>query len=231
MKRQLLALASFLMLLGLVAFLSRQYFSLEFLAAKERDLRHIFQTHPAISLVIAFLVYVVASLVPGTLGKSVVYGWLFGVWWGTLLVNTALTTSAALTFQLSRYVFREPVWSRFGTRLEVLENRFERHGGFYLMVLRLLHVPYTPLNYIMGGTRLSLWDFWWGTQLGLLPGCTVMAFAGSRLPTLTDIAERGVFSILTPDLVVALLLLSLLPLVIRWGVSRFAGGRREVWTG
>ena len=66
----------------------RTHATLDVLVAHERQVQHSIQSHPpVVSLLLAFAVFVVASLVPGTAGESLVYGWLFGVVWGVVLVN------------------------------------------------------------------------------------------------------------------------------------------------
>ena len=93
------------------------------------------------------------------------------------------------------------------------------------MLLRLIHAPYTFVNYAMGGTRVRVRTFWWATQLGLLPGNVVWVYAGSRFPSLHDIAHGGVRQAWTPDVVLALLVVALFPLIVRAAV-RWLGRRR-----
>ena len=103
------------------------------------------------------------------------------------------------------------LWSRFGYSLDRVNQGFEGEGGFYLLLLRLIHAPYTFVNYAMGATRVRLRTFWWATQLGLLPGNVVFVYAGSRFPSLQDIAHGGAQQVWTPDVVLALLLVALFP--------------------
>ena len=63
--------------------------------------------------------------------------------------------------------------------------------------------------------------FWWATQLGMLPGCMIFAYAGSRLPTLREFADQGMISVLDPWLFTALLASGLIPIIARWIYRRF----------
>lgn len=227
MSRRYLLFAVFALLLVALAYTNRQYWNLEVLVAHEADLRNRVRAQPAVAYGAALLVYVAVSLIPGTTGKAIVYGWLFGLWWGTLIVNCGLTMAAMITFQTSRYLFHDAIWDRYGRLLEGLDRRFERDGPFYLLVLRLIHAPYTLVNYAMGATQISPGGFWWATQLGLLPGNIVLVYAGSRLPSLAQLSERGVRSLLTIELVAALVALSFLPLLVRGVVRRWTGRRFE----
>jgi uncharacterized membrane protein YdjX (TVP38/TMEM64 family) len=68
---------------------------------------------------------------------------------------------------------------------------------------------------------MSMSSFWWGTQLGMLPANAVLAFAGSRLPSLNEVSRQGLSSLFTIDLAAALVLLSCVPLVIQYFVTAF----------
>ena len=224
-KSLLLICVAISLIVAAVAF--REYATLDALVARERLLQQAIQSHPVSSLLVAFAVYVVAALVPGTAGKSLVYGWLFGMVWGVVLVNGALTIAAIVTFLFSRRVFGDALWSRFGYSLVRVNQGFEREGGFYLLLLRLIHAPYTFVNYAMGATRVRVRTFWWATQLGLLPGNVVWVYAGSRFPSLQDIAHGGARQVWSPDVVLALLLVALFPFAVRaavrwWGRKRSA---------
>jgi uncharacterized membrane protein YdjX (TVP38/TMEM64 family) len=76
------------------------------------------------------------------------------------------------------------------------------------------------MNYACGATRVRLAQFSWTTAVGLLPGCFVFVFAGTRLPTLAELLNKGPLQLLDPWLLGGLALTALLPIVIRWGLAR-----------
>ena len=85
-----------------------------------------------------------------------------------------------------------------------------------MLMLRLLHTPFSFVNYGAGATNIvSARTFWWTTQLGLLPGTMVFVFAGTRIPSLAIIAERGVAAIFDPLLFLVLILTAFLPILGR----------------
>src|SRR5262249_7436324 len=73
-------------------------FSFDDLVSEEQSWRTAIVEHPIRWWLIAFLVYFLAALVPGTRGKAVAMGWLFGFWPALALINLALTAAAQLTF-------------------------------------------------------------------------------------------------------------------------------------
>ena len=201
------------------AFLAvRRHLSVDEVAGHEQQLRAAIDRHPWISLAAGLAVYYVVSLVPATSGKSIAFGWLFGFWRGVLIVDAALTLAAATTFALSRYLFRDAVQSRFGGYLAWLNRMLQRDGAFCLLTLRLLHVPYTFVNYVSGASTVRAGTFCWTTLAGMLPGVMVFVYAGSQLPTLSELAEHGAGRLLDPGLIAALVLMGLLPLAARGAV-------------
>lgn len=168
--------------------------SLSSLAQKEKELRAFQQEHPILVYAIAFGIYVAVTglSLPGAAGLTLVYGWYFGLWQGVVLVSLASTSGATVAFLLSRYLFRDSIQSRFGDRLAAFNQALEREGAFYLFTLRLIPaVPFFVINVVMGLTPLRTRTFWWISQLGMFPGTCVYVYAGSVVPNLQQLADKG----------------------------------------
>jgi uncharacterized membrane protein YdjX (TVP38/TMEM64 family) len=129
-----------------------------------------------------------------------------------LMIDGALTLAALATFMVSR----DLIEARFASHVARLNQHLERDGPFYLLVLRMAHAPYTFMNYVSGALRVPSHTFWWTTQVGLLPGTVVFVFAGTRLPTLQELADQGTIRLLDPWLIFGLVLTEVLPFLIRW---------------
>jgi uncharacterized membrane protein YdjX (TVP38/TMEM64 family) len=75
----------------------------------------------------------------------------------------------------------------------------------------------------MGLTPLKTRTFWWVSQIGMLAGTAVFVYAGSSVPDLATLAEKGVNAAFSPtqmlQLVAAFVLLGVFPLIARWGVK------------
>ncbi len=219
-------LATLLIACGIatLGILAQQYTHLEWLVTREVQLRAAVTAYPVRSWLTGLAIYTCLSMVPGTSGKSVVFGWLFGFWPAVILVDLALTTAAMITFLLSRTLFRHAIESRMSIHLQHLRQKMQGDTGFYLLLVRLLHAPFSFVNYGAGATNVvPLRTFWWTTQLGLLPGTMVFVFAGTRIPTLTVIAEQGVVALLDSTMLAALATTCLLPLMIRIVANQMAG--------
>ena len=201
--------------------------SLAAIAEQEAALRAFQQDHPWLVYGAAFLVYVsVTGLsLPGAAVLTLVFGWYFDFLRAVVLVSFASTTGASLAFLLSRYVFRDAVQSRFGDRLRAFNEALARDGAVYLFTLRLIPaVPFFVINLVMGLTPLRAATFWWVSQVGMLPGTAVYVYAGSAVPDLQLLAERGLGGIVSPRVLAAFVLLGVFPLLVRTIMRRFRPG-------
>ena len=192
--------------------------SLSAIAQQEAALRDFQQVYPLLVAGVAFAIYVAVTglSLPGAAVLTLVFGWYFGFFQALLLVSFASTSGASLSFLLSRYVLRASVQARFGQRLRAFDAALARDGAFYLFTLRLVPaVPFFMINLVMGLTPIALGTYWWVSQLGMLPGTAVYVYAGSTVPDLQTLSEQGVSGILSPQLLLAFVLLGLFPLVVK----------------
>ena len=153
--------------------------------------------------------------------------WLFGFWRGLIVVSLGSTAGATVAFLLSRYLFRQSFSNRFGDRLEKFNAALQREGAFYLFTLRLIPaVPFFVINAVMGLTPIRVRTFWWVSQLGMLPGTMVYVYAGSRVPNLQTLADKGIHAIFTTgqmaQILSAFALLGLFPLILRQVMKRIS---------
>ena len=205
---------------GLWAFGSE--LTLEGLASREATFQYYRSAHPLLVYLLAVGIYVTVTglSLPGATAMTLVIGWLFGFWRGVLMVSFASTLGATLAFLLSRTLFRNAMTTRFGDRLPGFNKALAAEGAFYLFSMRLVPaVPFFVVNAIMGLTAIRVRTFWWVSQLGMLPGTLVYVYAGSRVPNLKSLAEKGVSAVFSPgqmaQIVTAFMMLGLFPLVIR----------------
>ncbi len=199
--------------------------SLDYLATQEELLHGYQQDHPWLTYAFAFLIYagVTGISLPGATVLSLLYAWFFGLVAGVVLISFASTTGATIAFLLSRYLFRSAIQKKFGERLRRFNEALQREGAFYLFTLRLIPaIPFFVINVVMGLTPLKTFTYWWVSQVGMLPATFVYVYAGSSVPTLAQLAERGTSGILTPKILGALVLLGLFPLVARFAISRLS---------
>jgi len=194
-----------------------QYLNFDYVKAQQAQWHEAYLQSPLLFILVYFVIYVVVTglSVPGATVLTLLAGALFGVVMGTVIVSFASTMGATLAFLLSRFVARDLVQQRFSEQLKTINNGVEREGGFYLFTLRLLPVfPFFLINIVMGLTPLSLWQYYWISQVGMLAGTIVYVNAGTQLAQL-----QSVSGILSPTLILSFALLGIMPLLAKKTVS------------
>ncbi|WP_298289887.1 FAD-dependent oxidoreductase [Novosphingobium sp.] len=217
-----------LLVLGLAAwflFDLGQYLTLDALKAQQSTIDGFYRTNPLQVLAVFFLVYVLltALSIPGAAILTLAAGAIFGVATGTALVSFASSIGATLAFLASRYLFRDAVQARFGSRLKPVNDGVARDGAFYLFSLRLVPVfPFFAVNLLMGLTPIRTWTFYWVSQIGMLLGTVVYVNAGTQLAQISTLAD-----IASPGLLASFAALGLLPWLGKWVMATIK--RRHVY--
>lgn len=201
------------------------YLNLGYLQQVRGDVVFYVESNPLVSSVSYFVLYVLVTAlsVPGALIMTLAGGAVFGLPWGLLLVSFASTIGATLAMLVSRMLLRDWVQVRFKTQLVTVNQGLADDGAFYLFSLRMVPLlPFFMVNLVMGLTRISLWQFYWVSQLGMLAATFVFVFAGTQLAAIETLS-----GILSPGLIVALSLLGLFPLLAKKSMNWLRRGRTE----
>jgi len=226
LKRRIAVLVLAIAVVAGFAWYAKHYVTIDDLVLRERQVRMAIERYPWRSFAIGLATYTAISLVPGTSGKSVIIGWLFGLSRAVVLIIAGLTAAGLAMFYLSRFVFRAEIEHRYGRFLSALNRHIEKEGAFYLLALRMAHFPYSIINLVSGASRVRVGTFCWTTALGLLPGTVVFAWVGIRLPSLDELAAQGVGSLIDAPLVAALAASALFPIAFRWFARKLGVMRR-----
>ena len=204
--------------IGGLSYQFRDVLTLDYLATVEGDLKTFRDTNPILIYVLAFFLYVaVAGLaLPGAAGLSLAYAWFFGFWPALILISFASTLGATISFLLSRFLFRDAMLARFGERVQTINQNLEKEGSFYLFTLRLIPAfPFFVVNLVMGLAPMKVWQFWWISQIGMLPGTVAFVFAGASVPSIDELQAKGASGILSFEVLVAFAILGVFPFIIR----------------
>lgn len=202
----------------------RHFLDLNLLAEKESQ---IIELRAKYGLWIPILAYVFYSALtglslPGALILTLVYGWYFKFWLALLIVSLASTSGATIAFLLSRYLFKETVENKFGEKARIVQEKLNEEGPYYLFSLRLIPlIPFFAINLLMGISRIKIWTFWWVSQIGMLPGTAVIVLAGSGVPSLKELAEKGTSGIVSPSMILGFILLGLFPIIAKKAMGFF----------
>lgn len=160
-------------------------------------------------------VFATAACFPAAPVLGVSGGALFGFWPGLVIVLIASSIGSTIAFFDSRYLLRAWVKRKFAGRIQSIDRGIEAHGGLYLLTLRLNPViPYWLVNLAMGLTAIRSRTYIALTVAGLLPATFIYVTAGTQLVTIESAGD-----IVSANLIVTLLLLSLFPLLIKGAMA------------
>lgn len=227
LKKSFIKILFLLLVLGAIGsffhFGLGSYLSLESLKANQQSLENYIQENFIVSALTFLLTYIfiTALSLPGAALLTLASGALFGVLGGTLLASVASTTGATLAFLGSRFLFRSSVEGKLGDRLRPLEEGLAKEGALYLLTLRLVPVfPFFLVNLLMGLTKMKTSQFFFVSQIGMLPGTFAYVYAG------TEISKIDSFkSVLSPQILFAFALLGLLPWISKTIMTIWKQGR------
>ncbi|HIF9365155.1 TPA: dihydrolipoyl dehydrogenase [Photobacterium damselae] len=213
-KRKLFLLGIIAAVIGIWLYFDlSQYFTLEQAKAQQLALQDTIQTHPVWASLVFFFAYVTVTALslPGAAIMTLLGAALFGFWWSLVLVSFASTIGATLAFLFSRFILRDWVQTKFGSRLSAINDGVKKQGSFYLLSLRLIPVfPFFLINLLMGLTPIRAKQFFFVSQLGMLPGTAVYVNAGTQLGEINTLS--GIISL---PVLISLALLGLFPLIAK----------------
>lgn len=204
-----------------------RYATLSYLKESSGRFMALYAGHRAAVTIVYFLIYVLATSLslPGAAILTIAGGALFGLFTGTVIVSFASALGATAACLVSRFLLRDWVQGKFSDKIMKVNEGIEKEGPFYLFTLRLIPVfPFWVINLVMGLTGMTLWRFYWVSQIGMLPGTIVYVNAGRELAKIDSL--KG---ILSPGLLLSFALLGVFPLIVKrlLALYRTAGGRGD----
>ena len=168
-----------------------------------------------------FILYILFSglsfpFVPTIL--TIAAGAMFGVIEGVIIVSFASTIGACVCFLLSRYLLKEFINDIFQKTKIIIDNKFSVNGIYYLLSLRLIPtISFVLINLIMGVLPISLFRFYYISQLGMLPATVIYVNAGSEISKVNNINDVMSFT-----LIMSFILVATLPLLIKFAINYVA---------
>ncbi len=190
-----------------------QLLNLENFQAHLGILQKLYSDKPIIFLSIFFFIYVAitATSLPAATVLTLGAGALFGTLYGTIIVSFASTLGATIAFLTSRYILQSSIENKYSKILKTINAGIEKEGIFYLFTLRLIpFIPFFLINLIFGITKISIFTFYWVSQLGMLIGTVLYVHAGAQLATIESTND-----ILSPRIILALTALGVVPLLLK----------------
>jgi uncharacterized membrane protein YdjX (TVP38/TMEM64 family) len=178
--------------------------------------------HPIVAPAAYILTYAVAVAIalPEAAVITVAGGLLFGTLLGGTLAIVGSTLGAVVLFVAARHHLADAMATRGGTFLKQVRARLQRDGFSYLLAIRLIPLfPFWLVNLAAALCGMRLVPYVAATFLGIIPGTLVFASIGAGLGGVLAAGGKpdlsAVFSIRVLGPLIALAVLSLLPVVWR----------------
>jgi uncharacterized membrane protein YdjX (TVP38/TMEM64 family) len=179
-----------ILLLGLALFLLlglERYFSFEMMREHQAALADWVAHNQLVAALLYVVGYslVVAFSLPISLVVTLLGGFLFGIWIGTVLSVIGATAGSVAVFFAARTAFYDLFHARAGRALVRLEEGFKRDGFSYLLFLRLVPIfPFWLINIVPALLGMPVGPYAAATLIGIIPGALVYSSVGAGLGTL-----------------------------------------------
>jgi uncharacterized membrane protein YdjX (TVP38/TMEM64 family) len=163
----------------------------------------------------------VVCLLP-TAPLNLLAGYIWGPWWGCLLVVISVTAGSTVSFFIARSIFYEFVSKLVGSSKYAFLSRILEGDAWKIMIMIRMNpiFPTGPINYLIGSSKVSFMQFVLPTFVCLAPPSFALAYAGFTLQELV-IKEFNPFEILWP-IILASSLITAVVLVSMYFKSKIA---------
>ena len=122
-------------------------------------------------------------------------GFLFGMAWGAVTASLGATLGATAAFVASRFLIRGYVEDRLRghPHFQAIDRALDDQGFTLVFLTRFCSLlPFGPMSYMFGLTKVPLGRYVAATWLGRLPDILFFAYLGSMAKSLADLATGKV---------------------------------------
>ena len=120
-------------------------------------------------------------------------GFVFGKWWGILIVLTSTTIGATILYFLVRLFFRDIIKEKLAPKFLKLKKFFNKNELIYFMFYRFIGgggTPYAVQNTLPILFNMSMKNYIIATFLGSMPSMFVTVSIGSGIENIIDQNEK-----------------------------------------
>ena len=140
--------------------------------------------------IIFFIFCIIWTLLLGFAMPLLIFsGFVFGKWWGILIVLTSTTMGAALVYLLAGFFFREAINEKLAPKFSKLKEFFNRNDIIYFMCFRFVGgggTPYAIQNILPILFNMPIKNYIIATFIGSMPSMFVTVSLGSGIEKIID---------------------------------------------
>jgi uncharacterized membrane protein YdjX (TVP38/TMEM64 family) len=111
-----------------------------------------------------------------------VSGFIFGKWLGVFLATISMSTGALLLYIFANYFFKDVIKNKFLNKFKNLESKFKKNEFIFFLIYRFVGgIPFQVANLLPVLFNVKIKNYFFGSFLGLIPQCFIMASLGSGI--------------------------------------------------
>ena len=183
-----------LLIAGITFLLSKynisDFFSYEFIRLNKNVILEYRRENFLILTILFFIFSIVWVLMLGFAMPLLIFsGFVFGKWWGILIVLTSTSIGATLLYFLAGLFFRDIIQEKFAPKFSKLKKFFNKNELVYFMFFRFIGgggTPYAVQNTLPILFNMSMKNYIIATFLGSMPSMFVTVSIGSGIESIID---------------------------------------------
>lgn len=142
-------------------------------------------------------------------------GFTFGPLWGTILTVTGATLNACISFLVARVLGKDFVEKISKGKLEKINEKLSKSDFKTLLLIRTSPIgpPFDLVSYASGVLRVSFWNYFFATLIGIIPATAVYSYFGGSI-------SKGGWAIL-----IGFFLIVVTAVIFPWYLRRRKAGR------
>jgi uncharacterized membrane protein YdjX (TVP38/TMEM64 family) len=118
---------------------------------------------------------------------SLIGGFIFGKWIGTLLVVLGLSIGATFIYLFGNYFAKELIREKFLDKFQKLEQKFKRSEFIYLLIYRFIGgIPWQLSCLLPILFNVKLKNFFFATLIGIIPQVFLTVSIGNGIEKVID---------------------------------------------
>ena len=152
-------------------------------------------------------------------------GFVFGKWWGIVIVLTSTTVGAALLYLLAGFFFRETIKEKLAPKFSRLREFFIKNDILYFTSFRFIGgggTPYAVQNVLPILFDMSVKNYVIATFVGSMPSMFVSVALGEGIEKVIDQnAELSISTVLfSPEIYIPIIAFFII-LIIAFAIKKF----------
>ena len=163
-------------------------------------------------LTVSFIIFTIIWVLAAGFGTpiAIILGFIFGKWYGVLVVLTGMSVGASLLYLLANFFLKDLIKEKFLEKYKSLDEKFKKSEFFYLLIYRFIGgIPFAISNVLPCIFNVKIINFFWATLIGFFPQVFLICSIGSGLEKIIDqnLNQPGIMDIIFfPDIYIPLII-------------------------